>query len=81
MVESQPIAFNNTVTKQKVERNTYTSGDKSSLSALIPPVTINTGAHGRSPLPPGQLEGGRNPVQDLTVTGCKLNAKLKRNAK
>lgn len=49
------MAFNNTVAKQKVERNTYTSGDKGSLSALILRVTINSVAHGRSSLPPGQL--------------------------
>ncbi|GAA6082303.1 uncharacterized [Tachysurus ichikawai] len=52
--------FNNTATKQKAERkNTYTSGDKSSLSALILTVTINTTAHGRSALTPGADGEGR----------------------
>lgn len=60
VVESQRVAFNNTVAKQKVERNTYTSGVKSSLSALILRVTINSVAHGGSSLPSGQLGGQKH---------------------
>lgn len=73
MEVSQPSALNNTVAKQKVERNTYTSGDKSSLSALILRVTINTGAPGRRALPPGQAEGGE--PQRRSSLGPKRKAK------
>lgn len=64
VVVSQPVAFNNAVAKQKVERNTYTSGDKSSLSALISQVTIKRVAHSRRSRPSGQLGGGH------TLVGC-----------